>query len=183
VRTCHSRRNDNALSFSNVNQVVVFLLERCVYNEQNNTWLFGDTEFLFLCCTQYLTPWLRPFVRCRVPQANISQSWFCKMCANYPGIRDRSFMRKGWGLVGFGGSIPKKIREGEHVTFFSKTLKWHNVLINWNLKETRTTTWNLPGTSETRDCINIIIFMQSRVPLGHSARFTSTSRSPCGTFF
>ena len=40
-------------------------------------------------------------------------------------------MRKGWGLVGFGGSIPKKIRDREgHVIFFSKTLKWHDVLIN-----------------------------------------------------
>ena len=53
------------------------------------------------------------------------------------------------GAGGIWGVHSKKIREGEHVTFFSKTLKWHNVLINWNLKETRTTTWNLPGTSET----------------------------------
>ena len=54
--TCHllylvPSMNDNAFSFWKVNEVSLFLLVRCLCNEQNNTWFLGDMEFLFLCAT------------------------------------------------------------------------------------------------------------------------------------
>ena len=47
---------------------IVFLFQiflRCLYNKQNNTWLFVDMEFLFSCSTRYLTRSLRSHVRYR----------------------------------------------------------------------------------------------------------------------
>ena len=49
-----------------MNQVGFFLLVRCLYSKQNNTWLLGDMEFLFSCSTRYLNHSLRPLVRYRV---------------------------------------------------------------------------------------------------------------------
>ena len=58
--TCHLLylkpwMNGNMFSFWNLNstEVSLFLLVRCLYNKQNNTWLLGDRKFLFLCSTQY----------------------------------------------------------------------------------------------------------------------------------
>ena len=45
----------HVLLSSNMNGVYFFLWVRCLYNEQNNTCLLWDKEFLFLCSTQYLT--------------------------------------------------------------------------------------------------------------------------------
>ena len=49
--------NGYVLSFWNVNQVDFLLLARCLYNKQNNLWLLGDVEFLFLCSAQCLYLW------------------------------------------------------------------------------------------------------------------------------
>ena len=38
----------------------------CLYDKQNNTWLFVDMEFLFSCSTQHLTRSLRSLVSYRV---------------------------------------------------------------------------------------------------------------------
>ena len=58
VQTHHSLylvpwMNGKVFSFWNVKKDDDFLLVRCFYSEQNNTWLLGDNEFLFECSNTY----------------------------------------------------------------------------------------------------------------------------------
>ena len=46
----------------------------CLYDKQNNTWLFVDMKFLFSCSTRHLTRSLRSLVSYRIKHSKIYNS-------------------------------------------------------------------------------------------------------------
>ena len=99
-----------------------FLLVRCIYNKQNNTWLLGDMEFLFSYSTRYLTRSTRSLVRYRVE--HLINPIFARSCI-WDG-HGKMRIRPSRTITGKGQRVNNNKFNRRHDTVRLQTIKLHH---------------------------------------------------------